>query len=67
MRGWKITAMRALESLDFADISGTDRILQEQLATNLLGENTVIELDALSQGSKKFLIQFCAFGFTTLD
>ena len=56
VRGWKITALRALESLDFADISATDRISQEQLAKNLLDENTVIELDALSQGSKKFLI-----------
>jgi hypothetical protein len=56
MRGWKITAMRALESLEFSDISSKDRISQEQLASKLLHDNTVIELDALAQESKKFLI-----------
>ncbi len=56
MRGWKITAMRALESLEFSDISSKDRISQEQLASRLLHDNTVIELDALAQESKKFLI-----------
>jgi len=56
MGGWKITAMRALESLEFSDISSKDRISQEQLTTKLLHENTVIELDALAQESKKFLV-----------
>ena len=56
MRGWKITAMRALESLEFSDISSKDRISQEQLASKLLHDNTVIELDALAQESKKFLV-----------
>jgi len=54
--GWKVTAMRALESLEFADISSNDQISQEQLAEKMLHENTVIELDALAQESKKFLI-----------
>ena len=54
--GWKITAMRALESLEFADMSSNDQISQEQLAEKMLHENTVIELDALAQESKKFLI-----------
>ena len=56
MRGWKITAMRAIESLEFSDISSKDRISQEQLTSQLLHQNTVIELDALSQESKKFLV-----------
>ena len=56
MGGWKVTAMRALESLEFADISSNDQISQEQLAEKMLHENTVIELDALAQESKKFLI-----------
>ena len=56
MHGWKITAMRALESLEFADISSKDRISQDQLAEKMLNENTVIELDSLAQESKKFLI-----------
>ncbi len=54
--GWKVTAMRALEGLEFADISSKDQISQEQLAEKMLHENTVIELDALAQESKKFLI-----------
>jgi hypothetical protein len=54
--GWKVTAMRALESLEFSDISSQDQISQEQLAQKMLNENTVIELDALASESKKFLI-----------
>ncbi len=53
---WKITAMRALETLDFANITSKDPLSQEQLTQRLLHQNTVIELDALSQESKKFLI-----------
>lgn len=56
MGGWKITAMRALESLDFSEIASKDRISQQQLAQKMLHENTVIELDALAAESKKFLI-----------
>ncbi|HBG28976.1 MAG: hypothetical protein A2Y10_14860 [Planctomycetes bacterium GWF2_41_51] len=56
MGGWKITALRALESLEFADLSSGDRISQQQLAQKMLYENTVIELDGLAQESKKFLI-----------
>jgi len=56
MGGWKVTAMRALESLEFSDISSKDQISQQQLAEKMLHENTVIELDALGQESKKFLI-----------
>jgi Helicase HerA, central domain len=56
MGGWKITAMRALQSLEYSDISSKDQISQEQLTTKLLHENTVIELDALAQESKKFLV-----------
>jgi hypothetical protein len=54
--GWKVTAMRALESLEFSDISSKDQISQQQLAQKMLHENTVIELDGLAQESKKFLI-----------
>ena len=56
MGGWKVTAMRALESLEFAELSSNDTISQQQLAEKMLHENTVIELDALAQESKKFLI-----------
>lgn len=54
--GWKVTAMRALEGLEFADISSEKRISQQQLAQKMLNENTVIELDSLAAESKKFLI-----------
>lgn len=53
---WKISALRALESLDFADITSADQMTQEQMSHSLLNENTIIELDALSQGAKKFII-----------
>ncbi len=53
---WKISALRAMESLDFADISSKNRISQQQLAEKLLHGNTVIELDALAHEGKKFLI-----------
>lgn len=56
MGGWKLTAMRALESLEFANLTSKDRISQEQLAQKMLCENTVIELDSLAAESKKFLI-----------
>ena len=56
MGGWKVTAMRALESLEFSELSSNDRISQQQLAEKMLHENTVIELDALAQESKKFII-----------
>ncbi|MEN6384768.1 MAG: hypothetical protein ABFD79_06185, partial [Phycisphaerales bacterium] len=56
MGGWKITALRALESLEFADLSSNNQISQRQLAQKMLCENTVIELDGLAQESKKFLI-----------
>ena len=56
IRGWKITATRALESMEFSDIALQDQISQEQLTSKLLHENTVIELDALAQESKKFLV-----------
>ncbi len=53
---WKISAIRALESLAFANLSGKDALSQEQLAQLLLQENTIIELDALTESGKKFLV-----------
>ena len=54
--GWKVTAMRVLESLEFANISSHEQLSQEQLARKMLQENTVLELDSLAPESKKFLI-----------
>ena len=53
---WKISALRALESLDFANITSTDKRSQQELARSLLNQNTIIELDSLSQGAKKFIV-----------
>jgi len=53
---WKISAMRALETMEFSDIGTVGQITQKELVSKLLHENTVIELDALSQESKKFLL-----------
>jgi hypothetical protein len=54
--GWKITAMRALESIEFANLSSKGQISQNELAGKMLHQSTVIELDSLSQEGKKFLI-----------
>jgi len=54
--GWKISARRALESLEFADLTTTDRAAQEEFAQALLNDVTIVELDSLAQGTKKFLI-----------
>lgn len=56
VKGWKISATRALESLEFSEISSTDSEAQLKFASTLLDESTIIELDALAQGAKKFLI-----------
>jgi len=54
--GWKISARRALESLEFSDITATDRAAQQEFTTALFNDVTIVELDALAQGAKKFLI-----------
>ncbi len=54
--GWKISARRALESLEFSDMTARDRAAQQEFTTALLNDVTIVELDALAQGAKKFLI-----------
>lgn len=53
---WKISAQRALESMSFSQLSATKGPTQEELATLLLRQNTIVELDSLSQADKKFLV-----------
>lgn len=55
-RGWKVSAVRALESLAFSELTSKNVLSQEQLVQGLLLESTIIELDALSQSAKKFLV-----------
>jgi len=56
VREWKISTIRALDTLAYADILTKDRLSQEQLVETLLKGRTIIELDGLSHGSKKFLV-----------
>ena len=60
IRGWKISALRALESVEAAALVSKDRLSQEQLVQALLHQSTIIELDALSQASKRFLVPLLA-------
>ena len=55
IRGWKISALRALESLSFSAIA-SNPLSQEEMTRKLLHENTVIELDGLGNGARSFLI-----------
>lgn len=56
VHGWKISALRALQSLKFSDLGTVDKVTQQDVAEKLLQENTIIELDALGQSAKKFLV-----------
>ncbi|HHE65354.1 MAG TPA: hypothetical protein ENL09_04960, partial [Bacteroidetes bacterium] len=55
IRGWKISALRALETLSFSNII-TNKASQKELTQKLIEGNTVIELDGLGDGARKFLI-----------
>ena len=61
VHGWKISALRALQSLKFSDIGTSDKTSQQEMAGKLLQENTIIELDALGQSAKKFLVPLLCF------
>lgn len=56
VRGWKTTALRALESLNLALPSSTTPATQNEIAHQLIKQNTIIELDALASNAKKFLV-----------
>ena len=55
IRGWKISALRALETLSFSNIT-TSKASQKELTQKLIKGNTIIELDGLGDGARKFLI-----------
>ncbi len=55
-RGWRATALRALSSVSFTGALPAAAASQEQLVDALLGGHTVVELDALADGGKRFLI-----------
>ena len=55
VRGWKISALRALETLSFSNIT-TTKASQKELTQKLIEGNTIIELDGLGDGARKFLV-----------
>ncbi len=55
VRGWKISAMRALETASLA-VPSTDGFTQARMVANLLESSSIIELDALSAANKRFLL-----------
>ncbi len=58
--GWKLSAMRALDSVAFSGVAGTTRSTQEEHTQALLESQTIIELDALADSMKQFLVPiFC--------
>ena len=60
VRGWKISALRALETLRMADLGPKDPTGQVDVIHALLGGQTIVELNGLSQASKRFLIPLIA-------
>ena len=62
---WKISATRALESLEFANISSEDQTNQRDTMEALSKSHTIIELNGLNQGAKRFSFQCFASGYTT--
>jgi len=54
--GWKASAKRALESLTFSGAVGAATSEQRSLVSSLLETSTIIELDGLAGGAKKFLV-----------
>ncbi len=55
VRGWKISALRALAGIAFSQLATTTS-KQEEQANGLLKGQTIIELDALSEGAKQFIV-----------
>ena len=55
VNNWKITAKRALESIELSGIA-TTKSSQDSMIEKLLNQNTIIELDSLPQNVKEFII-----------
>jgi hypothetical protein len=55
VRGWKISVVRALESILASNLV-SDGATQERMMRALLGQSTIVELDALSPSTKAFLL-----------
>jgi Fe2+ transport system protein FeoA len=55
VRGWKISAIRALESLERTHMT-SERATQARMVEALLDGLTIVELDGLSPSTKEFLL-----------
>ena len=55
IRGWKISALRALDSIACMNMA-TDQTSQLEMTRRLTEESSIVELDGLGQNTKKFLI-----------
>jgi hypothetical protein len=65
--GWKISARRACESLQLSGTVARDAEAQAAFAKSLLKQNTIIELDGLTQTTKKFLIPLLCYWIYTVQ
>ena len=54
--GWKISLLRALETLESSQIVSNDENSQRALVATLCKSNTILELDGLNRNAKKFLV-----------
>jgi len=54
--GWRMSAVRALETLSFIDPPRQVAHTQRDLVESLLHQNTILELNGLDQGTKKLLV-----------
>ena len=54
--GWKASAVRALQSLSFPELLDRSPDDQEKLVERWLETSTIVELDALDENARKFLI-----------
>ena len=59
VRGWKVSTLRALESLEQSKTAG--EFGQSQMVESLLRRSTVLELDGLSTSNKRFLLPLLCF------
>ncbi len=55
-RGWQLTALRALESVRFASLTGGTADEQSLFAERLANQTTIVEVDGLSQSARRFLV-----------
>jgi hypothetical protein len=56
IHGWKITALRALETLAMCGLSGQAGLTQQSIATQFLEGQSILELDGLDHRVRRFIV-----------